>query len=508
MTTQLRIAGEDFDFDNPVHVAAAARWLAVQSVFGKLTSIHSDWGTARVGRGGGRLVATSDHGYNKLDPLLDLVSPFAQNEDASIILDHAGGGRYVNYDLRLVDTPDWLADAGYGDKISTQILKMEEVKRAAPGAKFDISWNDNGIQFATNTSLRRGLIQFIRRHPEDVIFGTDTVKPVNRSQYLQNLTTLTEFFVELASNDRELGLNLLRRNFERLADRGFSKTMNAETYDSMAAELDGIAASMEAPDGGPMSRLVDRMGTEQAGLAARDLRDYATVLRQKADEIGDGVLPGHEMADLVQNGVHVTGPDGRETPIVVGRDQMRQMGTELFQGIEFEWIANKFLNEDFKQALAELARAENPAEEGTDPGAIEGLETRAMPGGRVRTPNLDDPQTGTGAGSPWTEQTGARWMMAAEFGGHRDGCCRRPYPLCRPGGGYRPRGPVRPRPLPAGVVAPRMGVDLRRRPRRRRERICSPCRQCRPRDRHPRKSAGRIRIVDDAARCRCRPYLS
>lgn len=403
---QLQFIGENFDFENPAHIASAVRWLAVQKVMGKIMSIHSDWGIARMGENGS-LVGTTDHGYTMFDPLLDLVSPFAQSSDSSVILDHAGGGRYVNYDPTPMTVPDWLADAGYGDTIPHQILKMEEARHRAPGVKFDISWNDNGIQFTTNGDLRAGLIRFMQRHPDAVLFGTDTVKPVNRSQYLQNLTTLTDFFIELGAVDRQLALNALRHNFERLADRSFAKTLDATTLRNLAGQLDDIARSVETPDSEPMRNLFGRMGQEHASAAAADIRGYAQVLRDKADAVGSKGVPGRDAADLIHNGVVVNGRDGQPHTITTGRSHMRGSAQHLYHGIEFEWIARTFIYDRLSGALGNLA-PQGGAEIAPQP---QNLPVR---GGRSRTPDLSHPQTGTGAGAPWMEQGAARWMMLSD----------------------------------------------------------------------------------------------
>ena len=404
VSIQLRFSEENFDLEDPADVAGAIRWLAIQKVFGKMTSVHSDGGTAAQGDDG-RLVKTTNHGYDKFDPLMDLLAPFAQSPDSSVIWAHAGGGRFANYDPTLKGIPAWLADAGYGAQVPHQILKMEEARRLAPGLKFDISWNDNGVQFATNQDLRRGLMKFMLRHPDAVLFGTDTVKPVNRSQYLQNLTTLTDFFVELAAMDRGVALNVLRRNFETMADQAFEKTLDAPTLRSMASELDQFADGLENPTDVSVQRLADRVGPQHASAAAADIRLLASQLRQDAQDLGTRVVRGRDTAQLIHNGVTVNGQDGRPITITMGRKQMRQVAEELFHGIEFEWIAGKFIADDPSQPLVERQAKVRSGD------IVPVLPAKAA---KSKTPDLVNPQSGTGAGAPWVEQTAARWMVVSD----------------------------------------------------------------------------------------------
>src|SRR5262249_55578759 len=67
-----------------------------------------------------------------------------------------------------------------------------------PHIQFDISWNDVGERYVNNIDLMDGLTKFRVDHPDAVIFGTDTVKPVRPQQYLQAFTTLLPYFMRVA----------------------------------------------------------------------------------------------------------------------------------------------------------------------------------------------------------------------------------------------------------------------------------------------------------------------
>jgi SH3 domain-containing protein/LysM domain-containing protein len=171
--------------------------------------IHCDWGKVSAGPDGRPQETICD--YSNFDELLKLVEPYKK---ANIILAHTGLGRFVRPD----DTPvtaAWKRPDGSVFELEAprHIVMMEEMLAANPHVKFDISWNDVGEAYVTNPKLRQGLVDFILRHPDAVLWGSDTVKPVNKPHYNQAFVTALPLLADVARVDSEAAWNLLRGNY-------------------------------------------------------------------------------------------------------------------------------------------------------------------------------------------------------------------------------------------------------------------------------------------------------
>jgi hypothetical protein len=66
---------------------------------------------------------------------------------------------------------------------------------------FDISWNDVTQAYVDHPDLRQGLVDFIVQNKDRILFGSDTVKPVNAGHYNQALNTGLPLFAEIALRD-------------------------------------------------------------------------------------------------------------------------------------------------------------------------------------------------------------------------------------------------------------------------------------------------------------------
>src|SRR5262249_5073945 len=140
---------------------------------------------------------------------------------AKIVLAHTGFGRLTAPNAEMIDfthapSSPLVAKRGTTERIPVHISKLYEAREQAPNILFDIFWNDVGERYVKDISLMDGLTQFITDHPDAVIFGTDTVKPVRPEQYYQAFTTLLPYFMRLANDTtaHELLWKLLRGNFD------------------------------------------------------------------------------------------------------------------------------------------------------------------------------------------------------------------------------------------------------------------------------------------------------
>ncbi|MCH8504089.1 MAG: DUF4781 domain-containing protein [Ectothiorhodospiraceae bacterium] len=236
--------------------------------------IHSDWGQARNGPDG-RPEATV-MGYELLDPLIALVSKYPA---ANIVLAHTGIGRYVRPDTTMVSRQVMDPDGFLVTRqMPKHIARMEDVLDAAPHVRFDISWNDVGEIYAGDPAMRQGLLDFIARHPTAVLFGSDTVKPVNGGQYRQAFTTLRPFLAELGVRSPEALWGVLRGNYEVVANNARGRI--AEWTEAQFAEQGNVAG---------IHQLRETSGHIDAHKA-----DYVAAARREFDSIMQDVLSGPE----------------------------------------------------------------------------------------------------------------------------------------------------------------------------------------------------------------------
>ncbi len=226
--------------------------------------IHCDWGEAEVSPVDGRPVAT-DSDYRYFDQLIEIVGRYGPSEPggtdgANVVLAHTGIGRFVRPDQTMVD---FTLPGGQTIRVPEHIARMEQALHDAPHVKFDISWNDVGEAFVKDPDMFQGLMGFIERHPDAIIFGSDTVKPVHQAQYRQASSTLMPFFAELARRDPGLLRNILRDNYTNLLGTIDDRVMTW-TADHLAAgpERDAAVAQMYND-----SALLARGRTLQDGLA-------------------------------------------------------------------------------------------------------------------------------------------------------------------------------------------------------------------------------------------------
>src|SRR5262249_29623248 len=118
---------------------------------------------------------------------------------AQLILAHTGFGRMTTPEVNPYRSgaPNSAFDKWINDPANARYRSMPEhiarmymARDVAPNVRFDISWNDVGERYVKEPALLKSLVQFIEANPDSVLFGTDTVKPVNRAQYQQAFNSL------------------------------------------------------------------------------------------------------------------------------------------------------------------------------------------------------------------------------------------------------------------------------------------------------------------------------
>jgi predicted TIM-barrel fold metal-dependent hydrolase len=255
------LGDEAFKFGDPESLAA----LGFAQESGLVTLIHNDWGRHGINehdlRPEARRVA-----YEHFDRLIDAVGQFP---NANIVLAHTGIGRFARPDdaltkIEVSARPSPLpakhglsglldrgkAKLGLGApatetiEVPEHIAKLYEAVQRAPNVRFDISWNDVGEAYMSNPKMREALVDFIVRHPDKVLFGSDTVKPVNAGQYNQALTLIAPLIADVARRDPEAAYALVRGNYEAITDDA-RKRSTEWTVKALTKQFDATTSKRE-----------------------------------------------------------------------------------------------------------------------------------------------------------------------------------------------------------------------------------------------------------------------
>ncbi|HEX6706134.1 MAG TPA: hypothetical protein VF169_15335 [Albitalea sp.] len=186
--------------------------------------VHCDWGNPAVRASDGRLDPTRS-AYENAQALKAVIE---RHRGTKIVLAHTGIGRLVRPDnAAFADAPGTEAplDAATVGPGPVHIELMKEFAAASDNVYFDVSWNDVAEVLAGDPSLRDAVVDFIVQNPDRVLYGSDTVKPVNPAQYLQSLHTLAPLLAEVAARSPEAAWKLLRGNYETLMGRCEQKVL-------------------------------------------------------------------------------------------------------------------------------------------------------------------------------------------------------------------------------------------------------------------------------------------
>jgi hypothetical protein len=201
-------------------------------------------------------------------------------------------------------------------------------RQVAPRVRFDISWNDVGERYVKEPALLKHLVKFIQDNPDAVLFGTDTVKPVNKAQYQQAFHTLYPLYMELARgpNGKDLLWNLLRGNYDEVLGKAQEGTrLQTET------ELTGKVSARRLEE---MNKTIDRLeaGRTKLGKLGREVFDevldawLATNPGKTNTELGGPVnLPARALAP-------------RSSGADVSKQSLSQRGTGAGNALDTGWL--------------------------------------------------------------------------------------------------------------------------------------------------------------------------
>jgi hypothetical protein len=205
---------------------------------GLVLLIHCDWGHAPRGTDHTLLPGATD--YAHFEKLIKLA---AEYPGARIILAHTGLGRYVK--ANTINVP--VEFRGETKEVPRHIALLYHAVKRAPNIHFDISWTDVAEAYTFDPEMGDALTDFILENPERVLLGTDSVKPVNLAQYLQNITAWQPLLDELDRIDpsgRTAWL-LERGNYERLFNGAETDVENWTRRKLLDQALDGESGALD-----------------------------------------------------------------------------------------------------------------------------------------------------------------------------------------------------------------------------------------------------------------------
>jgi hypothetical protein len=199
-----------------IEAQALADFLSLADESGMGVLIHCDWGRHALDASDSRPTATR-MAYEYFDKLTELLAKYP---NANIVLAHTGIGRMVR--------PDHAASTveHNGRQVPEHVARVMQAMERAPNARFDISWNDVAEAYLSDPAMRRALADFISENPGKVMFGSDTVKPVNDAAYNQALTTYLPLFADIAAKNPQALYQLLRGNYDEVMAKSDASVAN------------------------------------------------------------------------------------------------------------------------------------------------------------------------------------------------------------------------------------------------------------------------------------------
>jgi hypothetical protein len=210
--------------------------LAHANETGQIVLLHNDWG--EHGFSATKRPSPAQQNYEHL-PLLKYVFNRPQYENVQIVFAHTGIGRLVRPNNssgtagqqpqdptknHVIKDWRWDPETGTGRVVGEHtvpvtapehIHQLYELFEEVPNARVDISWNDVTQAYvdtmqpdpywtASNPQRAQSIVDFFIHHQDRILFGSDTVKPVNEGQYNQALMTGAPLFAAIARREREL----------------------------------------------------------------------------------------------------------------------------------------------------------------------------------------------------------------------------------------------------------------------------------------------------------------
>jgi hypothetical protein len=257
-------------------------FLGLANETGLLELLHNDWGDHTLSAMG--RPAPAKQNYEHFDKLISIFRQ-PQYRYVQIIFCHTGIGRFVRPNDPLttrshrIETWTWNKETGHGKVTATitrdvtapeHIHKIYELFEAVPNARVDISWNEvtqalMDLLMDPNPAVAKSIFQLCEDHADRILFGSDTVKPVDGPQYHQSLMTGAPLFAGLVQRDIEAAggvkhltennsttFKILRGNYDVALDLAYariqkwkvSKGVDPARMNERKANLDGPRAEL------------------------------------------------------------------------------------------------------------------------------------------------------------------------------------------------------------------------------------------------------------------------
>jgi hypothetical protein len=230
-------------------------FLTLVNQTGQLVVLHNDWGEhalSEVGR-----AAPAKQNYEHLEALQFVFSTLQHNQ-VQVIFAHTGIGRFVRPNDRMliedheIKTWEWDPATGQGrvtDRETKSVTAPEHIHQIyrlfekVPNARADISWNDVTQAYMdlmhSNPAAAKAIVWLFIDHGDRIMFGSDTVKPVNSSQYHQSLMTGAPLLAEIArldivraggvdgiTEENSVAFKILRGNYDRAMETAYARVSN------------------------------------------------------------------------------------------------------------------------------------------------------------------------------------------------------------------------------------------------------------------------------------------
>ncbi|MBX2805386.1 MAG: DUF4781 domain-containing protein [Hyphomicrobiales bacterium] len=193
---------------------------------GIMVLLHSDWSKHALDPEGRPTATKSAYEASHFETLIQAHEE--QNlRGVNVVFAHTGIGRFVRPNdapiTRDVKIVKW--DFNTGKEISSKtvsltapehIHKMYQLIERVPNARFDMSWSDVSQAYMDSPTLRRAFVDFIVANPDRILFGSDSVKPVNDGHYHQTLKLVEPLLADVALQSPNALWKVLRGNYENV----------------------------------------------------------------------------------------------------------------------------------------------------------------------------------------------------------------------------------------------------------------------------------------------------
>jgi hypothetical protein len=218
-------------------------FLSLANDTGQVVLLHNDWGE-HAESAAGRPSAAKQH-YEHLS-LLKYVFSRPEYRNVQIVFAHTGIGRLVRPgDEMSVSTREYTIEkfdpkTGQVDESSPAVKKsitapehihqLYQLFEAVPNARADISWNDvtqaytHLMQKDSSAVAAKAVVDFFIDHQDRILFGSDTVKPVNPGHYNQALMTGSPLFVDITRRDPDAAFKILRGNYDEAMKLAYQRS--------------------------------------------------------------------------------------------------------------------------------------------------------------------------------------------------------------------------------------------------------------------------------------------